>query len=186
MTLLRSYLRPKVLYQLVVTTSPSGLSPLNWDIDKRRLGIIPLLREMYPPKPGDSIVVNLCVEGYLRKTPLVPIQQSVLRNAKIFGVQVHFRQKTVKGTSRAFYMPKPSFLFKLGSKKDIIKAMTLAKEAPPLITTAGQDQWTEDFGTQWRELWKNMNTHTSCLFHLEATEQDYSMGNTQGMPTMPG
>ena len=39
------------------------------------------------------------------------------------------------------------------------RTLTLAKETHPLITTAGQDQWTENYGTQWRELWKNMNTH---------------------------
>ena len=157
MTLIRAYLRPKILYQLVVDEcSPdldqwldierrllnsSGslssnsrrivseerthyltwarLPPLLWDLDRRRLGMVPLLRGLYNKGEGRiPLASQLAAQGLLQDSVLRPFHSSTQRRLSLLGAASSVKRQ---GKSIIFQAPSPIlfFFFLFGSQHSI-------------------------------------------------------------------
>jgi hypothetical protein len=191
MSLLRGYLRPKVLFQLAVAReqdqvldkwhrlemqvlrSNSELSqndwsfinegrmhplnwgrlpPMEWDIDKRRLTILPTA--MLALGTGEGLAYTLAL--HTPSGPLQPLAESVQRRWRLLGN----KPVRIPGPGRSCRI-QPRVRTVLDGDKDTIKrALEDGALACPLYTTKGQDRWSEEFGTQWRPLWTSVNQVT--------------------------
>ena len=192
MTLIRAYLRPKILYQLVVVKecSPdldqwldierrllnsSGslssnsrrivseerthyltwarLPPLLWDLDRRRLGMVPLLHSLYNRGGGRiPLASQLAAQGLLQDSVLRPFHSSTQRRLSLLGATSSVKRQ---GKSIIFQAPPP--ILARGSKKEILSALSKSALAVPLMISPGQAEWTTLYNTDWPTLWTNMN-----------------------------
>ena len=193
MTLLHSYLRPKVLYQLVVveettqalegwaqaerrllnsggTLSTNSrriiaeershpltwarLPPLQWDLDRRRLGLIPMLREMYPGTAASTpLATELTVPGQLQHCALRPFHSSVQRRMGLLGIRTQARVQ--RGSIR--YLNTGRHILATGDKPQILEALSTAAMSRPLQVSGRQAQWADTFNTDWPALWATTN-----------------------------
>ena len=192
MTILRSYLRPIILFQLALTVfvdtegwleeearfltrsthpspkalvAPHQLHPLNWG------RLPPLLWEVDRRRVGLAATLTQVLSSHLPwvtvPPPLIrdltrPHPLDPIRESLFRRAHLLSLKVTAPKGPRSLQCP-PNHPLLRGDKAALLTLLTVQAEDAPLTLTPLQERWTSTYGTEWRSLWKAFATSTKKL-----------------------